>query len=88
MTPDPTRPVLNRLLEALPPRDRAHLLERCDSVPLAPAQVLYEPGDVIFERGTVDTSRASHLFFLIEGTVKATTRLGVQHSSEASAKPS
>ena len=47
MTPDPTRPVLNRLLEALPPSDMAHLLERCDSVLLAAAQVLYEPGDVI-----------------------------------------
>ncbi|MDM0004923.1 Crp/Fnr family transcriptional regulator [Variovorax sp. J22G73] len=37
----------NHLLEALPPEDRARLLARCERVPLAAAQVLYEPGDVI-----------------------------------------
>ena len=47
MTSAPTRPVLNRLLEALPIADRAHLLDRCDSVQLATSQILYEPGDVI-----------------------------------------
>jgi len=47
VTSDSNRPVLNRLIEALPPSDRAHLLERCDSVPLAPAQILYEPGGVV-----------------------------------------
>lgn len=47
MTPDPTAPVLNRLLEALPPDDRARLLERCESVSLVAGQVLYEPGDAI-----------------------------------------
>lgn len=47
MTSAPPRTVLNRLLEALPPADRVHLLERCDSVQLVTAQILYEPGDVI-----------------------------------------
>lgn len=47
MTSDPGRPVLNRLLEALPPADRAQLLEHCEQVALTSAQVLYEPGDTI-----------------------------------------
>lgn len=47
MTSDPSAPVVNRLLEALPSEDRARLLARCDQVELAAAQVLYEPGDVI-----------------------------------------
>lgn len=47
MTTEPTAPVLNRLLEALPPIDRARLLARCESVSLKATQVLYEPGDVI-----------------------------------------
>jgi CRP-like cAMP-binding protein len=47
VTPDPAAPVLNRLLEALPPADRDRLLARCDSVQLGAAQVLYEPGDAI-----------------------------------------
>jgi hypothetical protein len=47
-TPPPqAAPVPNRLLEALPPEDRARLLARCEQVRLAAAQVLYEPGDVI-----------------------------------------
>ncbi|RST54651.1 Crp/Fnr family transcriptional regulator [Variovorax sp. DXTD-1] len=47
MTSDSTAPALNRLLEALPPADRTHLLARCDSVELAAPQVLYEPGDAM-----------------------------------------
>lgn len=47
MTSNPTRPVLNRLLEALPPTDKVRLLDRCDHVPLTAAQILYEPGDAI-----------------------------------------
>lgn len=39
--------MLNRLLQALPPSDRARLLARCDQVQLVATQVLYEPGDAI-----------------------------------------
>ena len=39
--------MLNRLLQALPPADRARLLARCDQVQLVATQVLYEPGDAI-----------------------------------------
>ena len=47
VTSHPTRPIHNRLLEVLPPMVRARLLEKCESVPLAAAQTLYEPGDAI-----------------------------------------
>jgi CRP-like cAMP-binding protein len=37
----------NFLLEALPPRDRRHLLEHCRPVDLVLANVIYEPGERI-----------------------------------------
>jgi hypothetical protein len=40
-------PAPNRLLAALPGRDRRHLLARCDEVQLRFADVLYEPGKQI-----------------------------------------
>jgi CRP-like cAMP-binding protein len=43
----PQDPASNRLLAALPARDRRHLLERCQPVELALASVLYEPGERI-----------------------------------------
>jgi CRP-like cAMP-binding protein len=46
--PTPTSPAANnRLLDALPGRDRRHLLERCESIELVQAKVLSEPGDRI-----------------------------------------
>lgn len=42
----------NRLLAALPGPDRRHLLERCEPVELAEAEVLYAPG-----------ARVRHVFF-------------------------
>jgi CRP-like cAMP-binding protein len=44
----PTRPPgENRILSALPDRDRRHLLDQCERVDLARADVLYEPGGPI-----------------------------------------
>ena len=44
--PTPKPPAAdNRLLDALPGRDRRHLLQRCKRVELVQAQVLFEPGD-------------------------------------------
>ena len=46
--PTPTLPAANnRLLDALPGRDRRHLLQRCEQVELVQAEVLVEPGDHI-----------------------------------------
>jgi len=43
----PQSPASNRLLAALPARDRRHVLERCQPVELVLANVLYEPGERI-----------------------------------------
>jgi len=43
-------PAPNRLLAALPGRERRHLLERCEPVDLALSDVLYEPGERIRTR--------------------------------------
>jgi len=43
----PQAPASNRLLAALPARDRRHLLERCQLVELALTSVIYEPGERI-----------------------------------------
>ena len=46
--PTPKPPAAdNRLLDALPGRDRRRLLQRCTQVDLVPAKVLREPGDRI-----------------------------------------
>jgi CRP-like cAMP-binding protein len=46
--PTPIPPAAsNRLLDALPSRDRRHLLQRCERVELVQAKVLFEPGDRI-----------------------------------------
>lgn len=45
---EPTRiPAQNRLVAALPARDRRHLLAQCEQVDFAVAEVLYEPGERI-----------------------------------------
>jgi CRP-like cAMP-binding protein len=63
-TPTPT-PASNRLLAALPARDRRHLLERCQPVELPIASVLYEPGE-----------RIRRVFFPTEGFVSMITPIG------------
>ena len=40
-------PVTNRLLGALPPRDREQLLANCEKIELIFAEVLYRPGELI-----------------------------------------
>ena len=40
-------PANNRLLGALPPRDREHLLVNCEKIELIFAEVLYRPGELI-----------------------------------------
>ncbi|VTU34304.1 MULTISPECIES: Crp/Fnr family transcriptional regulator [unclassified Variovorax] len=47
MISEPIGPAFNRLLEALPARDRERLLGRCENVSLAVSQVLCEPGDAL-----------------------------------------
>lgn len=47
MPPTKRAPAANRLLAALPRKDRHHLLESCEQVELALADVLREPGERI-----------------------------------------
>jgi len=42
----------NRLLDALPVKDRNRILTRCDQIELVPADILHEAG-----------SRQSHVYF-------------------------
>ena len=51
-------PVANRLLAALPRKDREHVLARCEPVELVFADVLCEPGE-----------RIRHVYFPIESFV-------------------
>jgi len=61
--PTPTLPAANnRLLDALPGRDRRHLLQRCEQVELVQAQVLFEPGD-----------RMRHVLFPTSGYISLIT---------------
>src|ERR1700687_3511286 len=43
----PSAPVTNRLLDRLPAKDRAHVLEGCEKVELTFAEVISEPGAAI-----------------------------------------
>jgi hypothetical protein len=43
----PAAPITNRLLDRLPAKDRARVLDGCESVELVFPQVLAEPGDAI-----------------------------------------
>ena len=45
--PDQVVPATNRLLAALPPRDREQLLANCEEIELIFAEVLYRPGELI-----------------------------------------
>ena len=61
--PTPTLPAANnRLLDALPGRDRRHLLQRCKRVELVQAQVLFEPSD-----------RMRHVLFPTSGYISLIT---------------
>src|ERR1700687_1457263 len=52
VTSNERRPAVNRLLEALPSRDLRRILDRCETVELAFADVLYTPGQSL-----------SHIYF-------------------------
>jgi len=45
--PNQVVPATNRLLSALPPRDREHLLANCEEIELNFGEVLYRPGEPI-----------------------------------------
>ena len=47
MPPNQVVPATNRLLNALPPRDREHLLANCEEIELNFGEVLYRPGEPI-----------------------------------------
>ena len=47
MPSNPVVPATNRLLSALPPRDREHLLANCEEIELNFGEVLYRPGEPI-----------------------------------------
>jgi CRP-like cAMP-binding protein len=55
-------PAMNDLIEALPRRDREHLLAGCERVELDFAAALYEPGD-----------RIRHVYFPVEGFISLVT---------------
>lgn len=67
----PQSPASNRLLDALPARDRRHLLDRCEPVELALASVLYEPGE-----------RIRRVFFPTESFVSMITPISGHESLE------
>jgi CRP-like cAMP-binding protein len=55
-------PPTNRLIAALPPRDRAHLLDACKQTDLSYADVLCEPG-----------ARLQHVYFPTSGLISLLT---------------
>ena len=68
----PSRPAAkNRLLDALPGRDRQHLLARCQQVDLLFADVLYEPGEPI-----------RHVYFPTESFISLITPIDGQSNLE------
>ena len=67
----PPSPITNRLLDRLPPRDRAHVLEACDEVELAFPDVIAEPGDAM-----------RHVYFPTASFISLVTPMGGKSSVE------
>lgn len=63
--------ITNRLLDRLPAKDRARVLDQCESVELSFPDVLAEPGDVL-----------THVYFPIGGAISLVTPMGKKASLE------
>jgi CRP-like cAMP-binding protein len=57
-------PAINRLLSALPPKDREHLLANCEEIELIFGEVLYRPGEPI-----------PHVYFPTESYISLVTAI-------------
>lgn len=57
-------PAINRLLNAIPPKDREHLLANCEEIELIFGEVLYRPGELI-----------SHVYFPTESYISLVTAI-------------
>lgn len=66
-----TAPITNRLLDRLPAKDRARVLDACETVELAFPEVLAEPGDVV-----------RHAYFPTESFISLVAPMGGKDSLE------
>ena len=71
MLPAKTSPTANRLLAALPRKERQHLLAGCEEVDLAFATVLCEPGEPI-----------RHVYFPADSSISVLTPIDGSASVE------